>query len=452
MTFLLLMVNFLRPSLFMKLLCVCLSACAIFAHAQMDEAVQKAQTLNVQGQWLEAFKLLDPSEVQRAGDPAFDLQMGIAANGAAQYMRAILALERVIAAQPSNALAHAELGRALFAVGDTVGARTHLSESKRLGASGQLVVAVDSILQSIDRAESEYKSSVRGYFEVSLGRDTNANSGPANSNVPVPAFGGLVFVLDSSGVKTESGFGNITGGILGRYVIDPRWSLTGNVHATMRRYNISASQFDTDRQSLLAGANYREERNELTLALTLDVAQLNQALSRRQSGIVGQWTHRLDQYQQLSTYLQGYRLRHPDAQSARDGTRLTMGADYAYTFRNDLIVYGGIYGGTERVLRDDLPHLGHRFLGLRMGAQKPITESVSAFGSLSYENRLFGAPETSFLVVRKDNQVNLGFGMHWVPEPFWRVTPQVSLVKTQSDIVINEFDKRVISITARREF
>jgi outer membrane protein len=446
------MVKLLQPSFLRKLLCVCLSASALYAHAQVENVLPKAQALNAQGQWLEAFKLLEPSEAQRAGDPAFDIQIGIAANGAAQYMRAILALERVIAVQPTNALAHAELGRALFAVGDTVGARTQLNESKRLGASGQMVVAVDSILQSIDRAEGEYKSSVRGYFEASLGRDSNANSGPSDPNVAIPSFGGLVVTLDPSGVKTVSGFGNVSGGLLGRYVVDPRWSLIGNAHATMRRYNISASQFDIDRQSLLTGVNYREERNELTMALTLDVTKLNQALARRQSGVVGEWTHRIDQYQQISTFFQAYRLRHPDDQSARDGTRRTLGANYAYTFRNDLIVYGGLYGGTESVLRDDLPHLGHRFFGLRIGAQKPLTESISAFGSASYENRLFGATEPTFLAVRKDNQVNLSAGVHWVPEPLWRVTPQLSLVRTDSNIVINEFDKRVISVTARREF
>jgi outer membrane protein len=446
------MLKLLQTSSLLKILCVCLSASALFAHAQVNDVLPKAQALNAQGQWAEAFKLLEPIEVQRAGDPAFDMQIGVAANGATQYMRAILALERVIAAQPTNALAHAELGRALFAVGDTVGARAQLTESKRLGATGQMVVAVDSILQSIDRAEGEHKSSVRGYFEASLGRDTNANSGPTDPNVAIPSFGGLVVVLDPSGVKTASGFGSASGGLLGRFVVDPRWSLIGNAHATMRRYNLRSSEFDTDRQSLLTGVNYREERNELTMALTLDVTRLNQALARKQSGLVGEWTHRLTQYQQLSTFFQAYRLRHPDDQSARDGSRLTLGANYAYTFRNDLIVYGGIYGGTERVSREDLPHLGHRFFGLRLGVQKPITESISAFGSASYENRLFGATEPTFLAVRKDNQVNLNAGLHWVPEPLWRVTPQVSLVRVQSDIVINEFDKRVISVTARREF
>jgi outer membrane protein len=446
------MIKLLRPSALKKLLCVCLGASALFAQAQTDAQLKNAQALNAQGQWLEAFKLLEPSEVQRAGQPDFDLQMGIAAHGAAQYMRAIFALERVLSVQPNHALARAELGRALFAVGDTVGARKQINESKRLGATGQLVIAGDQLLQVMDRAEALSQSSVRGYIEASLGRDTNANSGPANANVPVPSFGGLVFVLDPSGVKTVSDFGNAAAGITGRYVIDPRWALVGTANTTARRHPVSATQFDSERSNVQTSINYREERNELSLALSLDVTHLNKALARRQAGVTGEWTHHLNQYQQLAAYFQAFRLHHPDALAERDANRYVLGANYVHTFRDDLTVYGGAYAGTERVLRRDVPHLGHRFLGLRLGAQKPIADSVMAFGTLSYEHRLYGAPEPTFLVTRKDNQINLGVGVHWVPEPFWRVTPQISITRAQSDIVVNEFDKRVISVTARREF
>lgn len=420
--------------------------------AQTAGVLPQAQALVAQNQWQQAFRLLEPSEVQLAGDPVFDLAMGIAANGAEQYMRAILALERVLAVQPENAQAHAQLGRALFAVGDTVGARARLNDSKRLGATGQLIVAVDSIMQSIDRAEAVRQSSVRGYVDASLGHDSNANTAPTSPNVPVPALGGLVFVLEPSGVKTPSGFVTVGNGILTRYVVDPRWSLIGNLYGSLRKNASQHSEFDSERFSLQTGVNYREERDELTLVMSTDISRLNNTLARRQSGIAGEWTRRLDQYRQLSVFFQSFGLSHSDAQSARDARRRTLGANYAFTFRNDLTVYGGVYAGTEQVLRHDLPHLGHRFIGLRLGGQKPVTESVVAFGSMGYERRIHGADEPTFLTTRHDQQLNLGLGVHWVPEQFWRVTPQLSLAQGQSNIIINEYNKRVISVTVRREF
>ncbi|MGA8514845.1 MAG: surface lipoprotein assembly modifier [Burkholderiaceae bacterium] len=446
------MVNLLQPSVRLKLLCICLSASAFFAHAQTDELVKNGQALNAQGQWLEAFKLLEPSEAQRAGEPGFDLAIGIAANGAGQFMRAILALERVLSVQPNNPLARAELGRALFAVGDTVGARKQLNQSKLLGAPEQLVIASDQLLQVIDNTEAKYKSSVSGYISASLGRDTNVNSGPADANVAVPAFGGLVFALDPSAVKAASDFGSAGAGISGRFVIDPRWALVGNAHITAHRHPVQTTPFDSERTNVQTGVNYREERNELALALNLDVTRLNQALARKQTGVTADWAYHLTQFQQLSSYFQATRLLYSEALSERNANRYVFGANFLHTFRDALTVYAGAYAGTEQALRKDLPHLSNRFAGLLLGAQKPLTETVMVFGSLGYEHRQYGAPEPLFLVTRQDNQLNAGLGLHWIPEPFWRVTPQISLSRTQSDIAINEFDKRVISVTARRNF
>jgi outer membrane protein len=445
-----------RPNSFIQRLTlalgVLLSLAGGMVHAATDELVQQAQALLQQNQGQAAFNLLEPSEVVRAGDPDFDLAMGLAANATAQYMRAIFALERVLSVQPANTRARAELGRALLAVGDTVGARKQLNETKALEADPEMVVAIDRVLFAIDRTEAVHESSVRGYIEAGLGHDTNANSAPADPNVPVPAFGGLVFVLDPSSVKTASGFGSVGAGLMGRYVIDPRWSATGNLNATARRYPAQLDSLGSERVNALTGVTYREERNELTMALNLDVARLNKALSRRQAGLVGEWNHHLNQYQQVSTYFQAFRLTLPDGQSARDAKRYLLGANYAHTLRNDLVAYGGAYAGTERVDRDDLPHLGHRFYGLRMGLQKPVAENLVAFGSASYEHRWYGGVETTFLVSRLDDQFNLNLGLHWVPEPFWRVTPQLSYSRAKSNIIINDFDKRVLSVTARREF
>ena len=61
--------------------------------ARADDLVQQARALVQQGQALQAFRLLDAQEAQRAGDPVFDAAMGDAAHAAGQYTRAIMARE-----------------------------------------------------------------------------------------------------------------------------------------------------------------------------------------------------------------------------------------------------------------------------------------------------------------------------------------------------------------------
>ena len=89
------------------------------AYAVVDAPVRDAMEAINTKQAQKAFDLLSPLEATRAGDPDFDAALGIAANEVGQFARAVFALERVLATQPENARARAELARALFAIGDT---------------------------------------------------------------------------------------------------------------------------------------------------------------------------------------------------------------------------------------------------------------------------------------------------------------------------------------------
>jgi hypothetical protein len=72
------------------------------AHAVVDALVQESAALVQANQPARAFELLSAREVERAGDPDFDLALGIAANLSGEFTRAIFALERVLAVQPDN--------------------------------------------------------------------------------------------------------------------------------------------------------------------------------------------------------------------------------------------------------------------------------------------------------------------------------------------------------------
>lgn len=84
-----------------------------------DELSDRARLLIEQGQSKEAFQLLEPLEGARSGDPVFDLLFGIAAVDVGQNTRGVFALERVLALQPDNARARAEIGRAYLALEST---------------------------------------------------------------------------------------------------------------------------------------------------------------------------------------------------------------------------------------------------------------------------------------------------------------------------------------------
>ena len=426
------------------------SALATHAHAEVDAVVVNARSLLAAGQAQQAFDLLAPMETPRAGDPDFDTVLGIAANETGQYTRAVFALERVLAVQPENSRARAELGRALFSVGDTQASRRVLMETRRENIPQGAADTIDQFLQAIDRTEEAARSSVRPYLEASFGADTNINSGPSNANIAVPAFGGAIFTLTPAGVKIRDNYLTVGGGVSGRFVVDPRWSLIGNVSGN-QRFNDTNTSFNTSQLDLNGGASYRYEKHEFSGVAQVGTYTVNGGRVRDQQGLVGEWTFRPDGFQQWSTYLQWGKLTYP-GQSLRDANRTVLGTSYAYAFRDGLLVFGGGYFGQEKEIAGGVPQFGHRLTGVRVGAQKSLREDVAVFGSMALENRQYGGPDPLFNVNRHDRQVNLNVGMNWVPAKYWRVTPLLALASVKSNIAISDFSKNVLSVTVRRDF
>lgn len=420
------------------------------ARAEVDALVRQARVMLEQGQAQQAFDLLEPQETPRAGDPDFDTVLGIAAIETGQFTRAVFALERVLSVQPENSRARAELGRALFAAGDTRASRKVLLEAKRDNIPQGAADSIDQFLQAIDRIEEAARSSVKPYLDATVGYDTNINSGPGNPNVAVPIFGGAVFTLTPSAIETKAAFITLGGGVSGRYVLDPRWSLIGNVSGNTRG-NAGHGEFNTSQVDLNAGTVYRYEKHEFSGVAQVGTYSLNGTRARDQAGLVGEWTYRPDGFHQWNSYVQWGRLSYP-AQQIRDADRAVFGTNYAYAFRDGLLVFAGAYIGSEKERASAVPHLGHKLLGVRVGAQKSVADTFALFASLGFENRNYGGPDPLFLVMRRDRQVNVNLGFNWVPASYWRITPQLALSSVKSNVATSDFNKSSLSVTIRRDF
>ena len=442
---------FKRPSF---LRCCSSLVCALLlsgpALAEVDNLVRESLILVEQGKPREAFDRLAAFETQRAGDPDFDTVLGIAANDSGQFTRAVFALERALTVQPGNARARAELGRALFSLKDNLAARQVLQETRLESIPPEVARRIDEFLLAIDRNEEAARSSIKAYISASFGTDSNINSGPGNANVAVPALGGLVLTLSPSGVKLKDNFYAVGAGVSGRYVIDPRLSLIASVSGNSR-FNNNFNDFDTNQLDLSAGAVYRLDENEFTAAVQAGTYSADNRAVRNQRGLVGEWTYRRDETSQWSSYVQLSTLRYP-GQSLRNAERYVVGTSYATALRSGLMLFSGAYVGVEDERASGVPQLGHRLAGLRVGLQQPINADVDLFANIGFERRNYGGSDPLFLVTRRDRQSNLNLGLNWVPVVSWRITPQVSLLKTRSNIAISDFTKRVFSVTVRKDF
>ncbi|MXP10283.1 tetratricopeptide repeat protein [Altererythrobacter halimionae] len=137
----------------------------------------------------DTYETLAARTKERAGDPAFDYQLGIAALDAGRYGEAIIALQRVLAVQPDNAAARAELARAYALAGDIDTARQEFAsvvEDPSLPDPVRQRFA--GFVRQLDKQIAGGGSDVSGFLDARAGYDSNVNAATDLDTIVIPLF------------------------------------------------------------------------------------------------------------------------------------------------------------------------------------------------------------------------------------------------------------------------
>jgi outer membrane protein len=423
---------------------LCVSLCAA-ADAVTDRAKALLQRQDAQA----AYKLLLPLEPQRAGDPEFDYLLGIAALDAGDPERAIFALERVLAVQPDNLQARAEIARAYMATGERQAAKREFEAVRARQVPAEVRATIDRFLSAIAAAEH---TRVDKYLELAFGYDTNVNSATGMSTIAIPALGNLAFTLDPSITERDDRFLNLSAGMNFTRKIGLAWAVVGGFAGNFRQ-NLSEGQFNTDALDASLGLQFRRGLNAITLGAQGQYFAVNADTYRTSSGVVAQWQHNYDERTQATLYGQHAALRY-DTQSVRDADRSVVGVAFAKAFAGDYspTIFASLYGGEEKEVNELFPHLGHEMVGVRIGGQMRLGGPWSAFASFSFESREYGGIEPLFLVTREDEQTDVNAGLSYLWRSGMTLRLQVAHTGNSSNVPLNDFDRTVVSTAVRFNF
>jgi tetratricopeptide (TPR) repeat protein len=424
------------------LLCVSLS---VSADVLTDRAKALLQRRDAQA----AYKLLLPLESQRAGDPEYDYLLGIAALDAGDPERAIFALERVLALQPDNLQARAEIARAYLAMGEREAAKREFEAVRARQVPAEVRVTIDRFLSAIAAAE---RTRVDYYAELAFGYDTNINSATGISTIAIPAINAPAFTLAPSLTEQDDRFVNLAAGASFTRKLNLAWSLVGGLSGVLRQ-NLSKSGFNTGTLDGSLGVRYTRGLDAITLGAQGQEFALNSDRFRSTFGGVAQWQHSFDERTQATIFGQRAALRYED-QPVRDTDRSIIGVAYAQAFGGEFspAIFASLYGGEEEVVNEAFPHLGHEVVGVRLGGQWRLGGPWSAFGSVSFERREYGGSEPLFLVTREDEQTEVNLGLSYLWRPGTTLLVQVSHTDNSSNVVLNDFDRTLVSASARFNF
>ena len=424
------------------LLCVALAA---FADAVTDRAKALLQRNDAAG----AYKLLLPLEPQRAGDPEYDYLLGIAALDAGDAERAVFALERVLALQPENLQARAEIARAYLATGEREAAKREFEAVRARQVPAEVRATIERFLSAIAAAE---RTRLDRYLELSFGYDTNVNSATGMSTIAIPAIGNLAFTLDPTLTERDDRFLNLAAGVNFTRKLSLAWSVVGGFGANLRQ-NLSEARFNTDALDASLGMRFARGLNAITVGAQGQYFAVDASTYRTSSGVIAQWQHSYDERTQATVYGQHAALRY-DTQPVRDADRSVLGLAYAKAFSGEYApaLFASLYGGEEKEVNELFPHLGHELLGVRLGGQLRLEGGWSLFGSLAHERREYGGTEPLFLVVREDKQTDLNAGLSYLWRSGTTLRLQLSHTQNSSNVVLNEFERTVVSTAVRFNF
>jgi tetratricopeptide (TPR) repeat protein len=429
-----------------------LAGCSIVwsgtAMATTDAPVTQALALQQQGKAAQAYALLLPDVAARAGDPDFDYAFGLAAADSRHFGDAIAAFQRVIAVQPDNAQARAEIARVYALAGDIDTAK----------AQFDTVVddptVPDPVRQRIGKLVRDYDRAIRGgadrltgYIDAEGGYDGNINTATNATSITLPVFAFLgPASLSGTARRTDDAYYQIQGGLSGSTALSRQTRLYLSGLGSWRD-NLDSKRFD---QASLTGTlgivHGMASGDAVSLSGQAQQYWLGHDGYRASFGAIGQYTHRLNSGAALAVQAQYYRLDYAD-DPLRDANRYALTVNYS-----GQRWYGGIGGGREDTVRHGADHLGYGFASAQAGTEYPLSAFVALLVGAAAEYRDYEGSDPLFLKGRHDTQLDGTLGLRFALGHGLSLRPRVTYTRNFSNIDLYDYARFTAGLGLRAEF
>lgn len=417
-----------------------------------DALLQNAKNLLANKQAAQAYQALEPQQSTRAGQPEFDYLLGIAALDSGRITQAIFAFERVLAVQPNNSLARAELARAYIAAGEADTAKTQLVQVKAApDVPPEAMASVERLLSGLEKASPK---PLRFYVEAGIGADSNVSGGPNISGFAVPALGGAVFALAPASQQRGDVALQLATGLAYTHALSPSTELNAQLGWRATR-PLAENTLDNSSMDGSLGIAHTLGRTRYSLSLNLASLSVDGDQYRKTSGLTGQIVHSLGQSSQLMGFVQLAKLDYP-SQPIRDARRSVIGGAWGMALSPASSAYVGLTLGGEKARQAAGAEFGYSLAGLRVGGEHTLSPQMRLFANLGLERRKHRANDFVFGSKRHDRQLDVTLGMHYqlAPAPYgqWRITPQLNWTDRNSNFSVYDMRRTQLGAMARLDF
>lgn len=422
------------------------------AAAQMTPA--QAEQMVTSGQADQAYRGLISQLAQRAGDPDYDSALGFAALESGRYAEAVLAYERVLAVQPDNYRARAQLGLAYAQLGDLEAGRRELAQIEDAPLSADERAGVSNFLTLLNTRLQGGERRTGGFVEVGGGYDSNVNGATQDTTLLIPALAVLgPATLSGGATAQESGFIQAAGNLYFENPLSRARSVFASATGRVLE-QLDEDDFSQYRLNLDGGMVFNTPRGaQGTVAAQFEQYWLGGDSYRQTYGAFGQWRAPLRGRYDMSVQV-SYGYLSYDSNLAGDAHRGTAGV--IVTRRavapSQTAVFAGLYLGGEEATDRVYEYSSHGFAGLRAGAETQLSSRMGGFVELNYEYREYDADYPLFFRNRIDNSYNAQAGLVVGLTPSLSLRPTVRFTEQVSNIGLFDYDRWSAAVNLRHSF
>ena len=416
--------------------------------ASVEIIIARAKTLLGTNNPDQAWRMLNTSSTAFAGNPSFDYLMGIAALDSGRFAPAVLALERVIAQQPSNLQARAELGRALFALREMDAAKKEL---ETVAASEVPVAVKDNInryLDAIKALSTDKKSKTEFYIEAGYSFDSNVNFGSAQ-NEWLLADGARLIPSDSSlGLKGQ--VARIAFGVEHQRKLADAWDLFAQL-ALSERDTLVGPKLSLSSLEGAVGVVNRAKSGTTTVSALGLLSELNGKSLRNVFGLSAQWQSPIRNELRFGFFIQTFAMNYPlsaDQRTHRNLAGATLWKAFSENASGSLAVTAGKESSSV-----DLPQYSFKIASLKAVSELQLAQNWRVSSQLSIEKRRYEGVQALFAgLQRRDTETELRITADHTIDDHWSIAPQISLTRNASTLGPNDFRRGTVGLTAKYRF
>ena len=433
--------------LFLSLYCVSttVSANPIEDKSTLDKLKKEISESAFDSAWLTAEKLKD----EYLGEPAFDFLYGVTAlaNNQAEY--AVFAFERVTANKPEWLDAQYLLAKANYKIANYQSA---LDISQQLlnnpKTTAKLKQSANTLLDLSQSKLDKQSFYVSQRVSLSLGYDSNINSGTTEDNIFIPSTGDT-FLLSEESKESNDNYGSLSYQASGGKIFSQVSKITFSGKGTIHKFQ-DESQFDRMFADLALQYQHSFNFGRVSVGLKLTPLWLDDELYRTRTTLTTNFEKQLTAKWLVTTGLNLGKTNNKISDALNtDNVSVNLAGHY---FSNNLKHSFGLSYSDEKSDKDIYDYNSQKIITVSYSNVWIINNAWIASGMIAYQEKEYQDSHPFFLEQRDDDMWLASASLQYNHSKQWSYNLNINAQDKDSNLSLFSYQRSDISLTANINF